>query len=75
MTESAQAASSSNDADTAAKRASEQARLRREKREAKIKAGGASRLNKIAGMGDRVVGGKSPRSSVPGLKSYFNPTC
>jgi hypothetical protein len=55
MTENAEAASSSNDA--AAQRAMEQARLRRERREAKIKAGGASRLSKINGMGGRVVGG------------------
>lgn len=31
--------------------AAEQARIRRERREAKIKAGGASRLNKITGLG------------------------
>lgn len=54
MTEHADAASSSNDA--AAQRASEQARLRRERREAKIKSGGADRLNKITGIGGRVVG-------------------
>lgn len=34
-----------------ASNASEQARIRRERREAKIKAGGASRLNKITGLG------------------------
>ncbi|KAI6382592.1 hypothetical protein MCOR25_000594 [Pyricularia grisea] len=45
MTESA-------DADAAAAaRASEQARLRKERREAKIKAGGSARLNRITGLG------------------------
>ncbi|PHH82900.1 hypothetical protein CDD82_4334 [Ophiocordyceps australis] len=34
----------------------EQARLRKERREAKIKAGGSARLSKITGMGGRVVG-------------------
>lgn len=37
--------------DAAAARASEQARLRRERREAKIRAGGTARLNKITGLG------------------------
>ncbi|OBR06010.1 hypothetical protein CH63R_10130 [Colletotrichum higginsianum IMI 349063] len=37
--------------DAAAQRAAEQARLRKAKREAKIRAGGASRLNKITGLG------------------------
>jgi hypothetical protein len=37
--------------DPAAARAAEQVRLRKERREAKIKAGGASRLNKITGLG------------------------
>ncbi|KAI0831601.1 hypothetical protein F5Y06DRAFT_281402 [Hypoxylon sp. FL0890] len=37
--------------DAAAARAAEQARLRKERREAKIKAGGAARLNKITGLG------------------------
>ncbi|KAK1761117.1 hypothetical protein QBC47DRAFT_409151 [Echria macrotheca] len=37
--------------DAASARALEQARLRKERREAKIKAGGASRLNRIAGAG------------------------
>ena len=58
MTEQADAASSSSDA--AAQRAAEQARLRKERREAKIKAGGAARLNKITGIGDRIVGGTLP---------------
>ncbi|ETS79153.1 hypothetical protein PFICI_09006 [Pestalotiopsis fici W106-1] len=37
--------------DAAAARAAEQARLRKERREAKIKAGGTARLNKITGLG------------------------
>ncbi|KAG6025250.1 hypothetical protein E4U40_002778 [Claviceps sp. LM458 group G5] len=54
MTEHANAASSASDA--AAQRASEQARLRRERRNAKLQSGGADRLNKITGLGGRVVG-------------------
>ena len=46
-----------NDADAAAQRAAEQARLRKERREAKIKAGGSARLEKITGVGGRVTGG------------------
>ncbi|KAM0486099.1 hypothetical protein ACHAPX_000801 [Trichoderma viride] len=45
-----------NDADAAAQRAAEQARLRKERREAKIKAGGSSRLERITGAGGRVTG-------------------
>lgn len=41
----------------AAQRASDQARLRKERREAKIKAGGSARLNKITGAGGRITGG------------------
>ncbi|KAL8296772.1 hypothetical protein RB597_006071 [Gaeumannomyces tritici] len=37
--------------DAAAARAAEQARIRKERREAKIKAGGSARLNKITGLG------------------------
>ncbi|RDA90181.1 hypothetical protein CP533_1021 [Ophiocordyceps camponoti-saundersi (nom. inval.)] len=44
------------DGTAAAQRASEQARLRKERREAKIKAGGSARLNKISGIGGRIVG-------------------
>jgi len=51
MTESA------NDAEAASARALEQARLRKERREAKIRAGGASRLNKITGLGGGVQRG------------------
>lgn len=36
--------------DAAAARAAEQARLRKQRREAKLKAGGASRLEKISGI-------------------------
>lgn len=44
--------------DAAAQRASEQARLRKERREAKIKAGGSARLNKIAGASGGVPRGR-----------------
>ncbi len=37
--------------DPAAARAAEQARIRKERREAKIRAGGAARLDKITGLG------------------------
>lgn len=47
----------SNDSDAAAQRAAEQARLRKERREAKIKAGGSARLDRITGIGGRVTGG------------------
>lgn len=47
----------SNDADTAAQRASEQARLRKERREAKLKAGGSARLNIINGLAGRPQAG------------------
>ncbi|KAI0137416.1 hypothetical protein BJ170DRAFT_728725 [Xylariales sp. AK1849] len=40
--------------DAASARATEQARLRKERREAKIRAGGASRLDKITGLGGGV---------------------
>ncbi|TFB05459.1 hypothetical protein CCMA1212_003005 [Trichoderma ghanense] len=49
-----------NDADAAAQRAAEQARLRKERREAKIKAGGSARLEKITGVGGRVTGDSTP---------------
>ena len=48
--------------DAAAARAAEQARLRKERREAKIKAGGASRLNKITGLGGGIQRGTTPGS-------------
>lgn len=47
-----------NSDDAAAQRASEQARLRKERREAKLKAGGSARLNKITGMAGGVPLGK-----------------
>ena len=47
------------DADARAQRAAEQARLRKERREAKLKAGGSARLNKITGLGGGVPRGKS----------------
>lgn len=53
-------AATTSDADAAAKRASEQARLRKERREAKLKAGGSARLDKITGMGGRPKAGMSP---------------
>ncbi|CEI69808.1 hypothetical protein FVEN_g7324 [Fusarium venenatum] len=46
--------------DTAAQRAAEQARLRKERREAKLKAGGSARLNKITGLGGRIPGEPEP---------------
>ncbi|KND94505.1 hypothetical protein TOPH_01088 [Tolypocladium ophioglossoides CBS 100239] len=62
MAESAAATSSGVDA--AAQRAAEQARLRKERREAKIKAGGSARLNKITGIGGRIVGDTEQASPV-----------
>ncbi|TRX97417.1 hypothetical protein FHL15_001695 [Xylaria flabelliformis] len=44
----------SSSEDAAAARAAEQVRLRKQRREAKIKAGGASRLDKITGIGGGV---------------------
>ncbi|KAI0131261.1 hypothetical protein F4814DRAFT_162796 [Daldinia grandis] len=49
--------------DPAAVRAAEQARLRKERREAKIKAGGASRLNKITGLGGGIQRDPVPQPS------------
>lgn len=54
--------------DDAAKRASEQARLRKERREAKIKAGGSARLNRITGLGGR---GKASPSFLVAIPSLF----
>lgn len=42
----------------AAARAAEQARIRKERREAKIKAGGSARLNKITGLGGGIQRGE-----------------
>lgn len=49
----------SPDEAAAAARAAEQARLRKERREAKIKAGGNARLNRITGLGGGVQRGSS----------------
>ncbi|TPX15197.1 uncharacterized protein E0L32_004755 [Thyridium curvatum] len=49
--------------DAAAARAAEQARLRKERREAKIKAGGTARLNKITGLGGGVQRDAQPAAS------------
>jgi len=54
MTETVQAPE-----DVAAARVAEQARIRKERREAKIKAGGSARLNKITGLGGGLPRGKS----------------
>ena len=56
--------SSSEDAATA--RAAEQVRLRKQRREAKIKAGGASRLDRITGLGGGV-----PRGSYSPILPFF----
>ncbi|KAI1323513.1 hypothetical protein F5Y16DRAFT_403422 [Xylariaceae sp. FL0255] len=55
----------------AAARASEQARLRKQRREAKIKAGGASRLDKITGLGGGIP--KDPPSTQPSGASTPSP--
>ncbi len=55
----------SSSTDAVAQRAAEQARLRKERREAKIKAGGSSRLDKITGIGGRVVGGNANTRTLP----------
>lgn len=49
----------SPDEAAAAARAAEQARLRKERREAKIKAGGSARLNRITGLGGGIQRGSS----------------
>ncbi|KAI1426359.1 hypothetical protein F5Y12DRAFT_293147 [Xylaria sp. FL1777] len=53
----------SSSEDAAAARAAEQVRLRKQRREAKIKAGGASRLDKITGLGGGVA--KEPPTQPP----------
>lgn len=52
-----------NPEDAAAARAAEQARIRKERREAKIKAGGNARLNKITGLGGGIQRGKEPSNT------------
>jgi hypothetical protein len=47
----------SSEASTPPSSAAEQARIRKERREAKIRAGGSARLNKITGLGGGVQRG------------------
>ncbi|KAJ9149277.1 Golgi to ER traffic protein 2 [Pleurostoma richardsiae] len=49
--------------DAAAARAAEQARLRKERREAKIRAGGTARLNKITGLGGGIQRDTQPATA------------
>lgn len=56
----ADAAAGTSPEDAAAARAAEQARIRKERREAKIKAGGSARLNKITGLGGGIQRGMCP---------------
>ncbi|KAB5528162.1 hypothetical protein GE09DRAFT_1207500 [Coniochaeta sp. 2T2.1] len=58
-----------DDAAAASARAAEQARLRKERREAKIKAGGASRLNKITGLGGGIQRDPPPTAPQPSAPS------
>ncbi|TLD29025.1 hypothetical protein PspLS_03155 [Pyricularia sp. CBS 133598] len=67
MTESA-------DVDAAAARASEQARLRKERREAKIKAGGSARLNRITGLGGGFQRDPIPTATASGTDATTNTT-
>lgn len=53
--------------DAAAARAAEQARIRKERREAKIRAGGSARLNKITGVGGGYQGETDLRHRVEKL--------
>lgn len=50
--------------EAAAARVAEQARIRKERREAKIKAGGSARLNRITGLGGGVQRGMSIRMAL-----------
>lgn len=50
-------AEASSEANTPSSNAAEQARIRKERREAKIRAGGSARLNKITGLGGGVQRG------------------
>ncbi|ROV89230.1 hypothetical protein VMCG_09883 [Cytospora schulzeri] len=59
--------------DAASARAAEQARLRKERREAKIKAGGSARLNKITGLGGGIQRDPIP-SNPPSTASSPLPT-
>lgn len=60
----------SPDAAPATDRAAEQARIRKERREAKIKAGSSARLNKITGLGGGVQRGITSYSN-PRLRNIF----
>ncbi|KAM0815252.1 hypothetical protein AB5N19_01046 [Seiridium cardinale] len=55
--------------DAAAARAAEQTRLRKERREAKIKAGGTARLNKITGLGGGFQRDPAPAPQPPSQTS------
>ncbi|KAF4123795.1 GET complex subunit GET2 [Geosmithia morbida] len=59
MTETA----ASTGSEDPAQRAAEQARLRKERREAKLKAGGSARLNKITGLSGRPMADFEPPSA------------
>ncbi|KAE8452808.1 hypothetical protein EG329_013080 [Mollisiaceae sp. DMI_Dod_QoI] len=54
----------SSEASTPPSSAAEQARIRKERREAKIRAGGSARLNKISGLGGGVQRDPPPQPSV-----------
>ncbi|RKK99451.1 hypothetical protein BFJ68_g13190 [Fusarium oxysporum] len=60
--------------DAAAQRAAEQARLRKERREAKLKAGGSARLNKITGLGGRIPGDPEPTTASTAMADAPIPT-
>lgn len=51
-------------------RAAEQARIRKERREAKIRAGGSARLNKITGLGGGVQRGIMPCPAIAVLVNH-----
>ncbi|CAI4212482.1 unnamed protein product [Parascedosporium putredinis] len=53
--------------DAASQRAAEQARLRKERREAKIRAGGSARLNRITGLGGGVEKAPANIPNTPGM--------
>ena len=57
------------EANTPPSSAAEQARIRKERREAKIRAGGSARLNKITGLGGGVQRGTDALSSSPSQPS------
>jgi len=60
----------SSGATTPPSSAAEQARIRKERREAKIRAGGSARLNKITGLGGGLQRGKFGYPYCRILKSY-----